>query len=84
MPAVFTHTKAGRAIYAPCDTAGQRNFSMDPLFCNEAGGDFQIGRSSPCAPGSATGCGLVGAYPVACVPTQVNHTTWGRLKVLYR
>jgi hypothetical protein len=43
------------------------NFSTDPLFCDEAGGDYHLHENSPCAPdNSPSGCGLVGAMPVGC------------------
>jgi hypothetical protein len=71
-------------MFYGCDTTGGHNFSADPLFCDEVGGDYRLGQDSPCADGSTTGCGLVGAYGVACGPTRVERTTWGRLKVIYR
>jgi hypothetical protein len=44
------------------------NFSADPLFCNLGGGDYTLAETSPCAPEhSPAGCGLIGAFPVACV-----------------
>jgi predicted outer membrane repeat protein len=52
---------------APCiedqlDSDG--NISADPLFCYEAGGNFHIDDSSPCAPSYNPSCGLVGAWSV--------------------
>jgi hypothetical protein len=41
------------------------NFSLDPIFCNWAGGNYGLRNGeSPCAPGG--GCGLVGALGVGC------------------
>ncbi len=44
------------------------NFSLDPLFCDTANGDFHIDSLSPCAPNSPLNqCGvLIGAYGVGC------------------
>jgi len=42
------------------------NFSLDPLFCNVAAGDFGLRSASPCAPANNT-CGiLIGARDVGC------------------
>ena len=46
------------------------NFSLDPLFCDTADGDYHINSASPCAPANS-GCGeLIGALGVACSPLQ--------------
>jgi predicted outer membrane repeat protein len=52
------------------------NFSADPLFCNVGAGDYTLAETSPCAPEhSPAGCGLIGAYAVACVsPIGVAET----------
>ncbi|MBN2172352.1 MAG: right-handed parallel beta-helix repeat-containing protein, partial [Candidatus Krumholzibacteriota bacterium] len=42
------------------------NFSSDPLFCDAAGGDFQLHANSPCAEANNPGCGQVGAWPAGC------------------
>jgi len=69
-------------LTAACDTTGGRNFSLDPVFCGTA--DYGLSSSSPCAPGSPLGCGLIGALGVACGGTPTRRSSWGRLKVLYR
>jgi hypothetical protein len=44
------------------------NFSADPSFCDVGAGDYTLAETSPCAPEhSPAGCGLIGAFPVACV-----------------
>jgi len=51
---------------------GTGNFSLDPLFCNAAEGNFHLELSSPCAPGNhpdgAGACGgaLIGARSEGC------------------
>jgi parallel beta helix pectate lyase-like protein len=70
--------------FSSCDTSGLRNFSKDPLFCNETSGDYRIADLSPCAPPLSLGCGQIGALPVACGATPVGRETWGRIKVRYR
>jgi len=48
------------------------NFSTDPLFCDEAGGNFAIAEGSPCArENSGSGCGLIGALGGGCTSTAV-------------
>ncbi len=42
------------------------NISADPLFCDQAGGDFHILPESPCSPDANPACGLIGAVPVGC------------------
>jgi predicted outer membrane repeat protein len=45
------------------------NFSLDPLFCDAAGGDFTLAGDSPCLPPNNT-CGvLIGAHDQGCPPT---------------
>lgn len=61
-----------------------RNFSLDPLFCDAAAGDFAVGRFSPCAAPGFQECGQVGALGAACGPVSVQSMSWGRLKSLYR
>lgn len=47
------------------------NFAQDPLFCAPILDDFSLAEGSPCAPeNSPAGCGLIGAWPVACVTVR--------------
>ncbi len=42
------------------------NFSINPMFCDTAAGDYRIHEDSPCAPTNNT-CGvLIGALPIGC------------------
>jgi hypothetical protein len=64
---------------------GPGDFNMDPLFCDAPVGDYHLSTTSPCtADHSPSGCGLVGALPPACATTPTVHTTWGKLKAVYR
>ncbi|MBM3286365.1 MAG: right-handed parallel beta-helix repeat-containing protein [Candidatus Eisenbacteria bacterium] len=60
------------------------NISMDPLFCDMANDDCTLNAASPCAPENSGGCGLIGAFPVACGATAVELTTWGAIKATFR
>jgi hypothetical protein len=60
------------------------DFFADPLFCSPADLDFTLDASSPCAPDSPQGCGLVGALNVACGIISVERSSWGSIKALYR
>ena len=52
---------------------GENNFSADPMFCDPGAGDYHLREDSPCAAGnSPSGCGLVGALPVACWDTPIG------------
>jgi hypothetical protein len=64
---------------------GANNFSADPLFCDESGGDYGLREDSPCtALNSPAGCGLVGARDVACASTLVARESWGAIKSKFR
>jgi hypothetical protein len=78
------NTSGDYVLFGACDTTSGRNFSLDPLFCDEDAADYSLDAASPCAPGSASSCGLVGAYPVGCGATQAESASWGRVKALYR
>jgi hypothetical protein len=61
------------------DVTGSTNMSKDPLFCDFDTADYGLRSDSPCLADS-TGCGLIGALDVGCVPTLATSTTWGALK----
>jgi hypothetical protein len=64
------------------------NFSLDPVFCSRAAGDYSLKAVSPCAPENSGTCGLVGALEVDCgavsAGSGVESSSWGRIKSLYR
>jgi subtilisin family serine protease len=47
------------------------NISADPLFCDQATGDYGIALTSPAAPPQSP-CGLMGAYTAGCGATPVE------------
>jgi predicted outer membrane repeat protein len=47
----------------PTGTDG--NVSLDPQFCDLAGGDLRVDPTGPCAP-DQSGCGLIGALEASC------------------
>jgi parallel beta-helix repeat protein len=65
---------------------GSDNFSQDPEFCGGEAGNFYLQSDSPCAPGNSPWppVGLIGALPVGCGTTGVEHKTWGHIKAMYR
>lgn len=67
-----------------CTNVWPNNISTNPLFCDEAGGDFRISSASPCTPSQSGCCGLIGAFPAACGVTAVESVSWTRIKSLYR
>jgi len=60
------------------------DIEADPLFCAAAALDFTIQANSPCAPQHSSGCGQIGAWPVGCGAVNVEATSWGKIKSLYR
>ena len=58
------------------------DISADPLFCDPTSENYHLNCTSPCA--DAPGCGQIGAFGIACGPTSVTPTTWGKIKVLFR
>ncbi len=63
------------------------NFSGDPLYCwfiSTPDRRFALHADSPCAPEHSGGCGLVGAFGVACESTPVVEASWGTIKAMYR
>jgi hypothetical protein len=64
---------------------GVNNNSVgDPLFCDASADDYTIATISPAAPTDPSGCGLRGAYGVACGTVSVVAETWGGVKARYR
>jgi hypothetical protein len=63
---------------------GGDNFSLDPLYCDPAGGDFTVAENSPLL-GHNSPCGdQVGAFGVGCPPMSVEASSWGAIKGRYR
>jgi parallel beta-helix repeat protein len=48
------------------------NFSLDPLFCDTANGDFHISSASPCAPAQNSCGALVGALGIGCATAPIT------------
>ncbi len=66
------------------DVKVDRDISADPMFCFPESSDYAISWDSPCAAEhSPPGCGLIGALPEACRPTQVQTATWGQIKARF-
>ncbi|MBD3235822.1 MAG: hypothetical protein GF330_03885 [Candidatus Eisenbacteria bacterium] len=47
------------------------NISAAPLFCDPSESDLHLHTDSPCLPGAAPECGLIGAWPIGCPATGV-------------
>ncbi len=47
-------------------TGSNGNVSVDPLFCNQSAGNFNLTNESPCAAANSGGCGLIGALSSGC------------------
>jgi len=63
------------------------NFSEDPFFCDQTGGDFTLHADSPCAEENNPGCGQVGALGVDCPAASIDDlldTSWGGIKGMWR
>ncbi len=56
----------------------------NPLFCDPEVLDFTVRSNSPCAPGNVPECGAIGAWPVGCGAINVESSSWGKIKALYR
>jgi len=59
------------------------NFSLNPLFCDVAGGDFTVGENSPCLPGNhpyGYECDLIGAYGQGCGAVSVSDGAMASVK----
>ena len=51
------------------DTLG--NFSLNPIFCDTAAGDFHISSTSSCAPAYNSCAMLIGRYGISCVKPYI-------------
>jgi len=64
------------------------NLSLDPVFCDAAGGDFSLDGTSPCLPGNhpdGSTCGLMGAKGYGCGSTTATEpVAWGDVKRMFR
>ncbi|MBK8166981.1 MAG: S8 family serine peptidase [bacterium] len=60
---------AWTGISDPTGTAG--NIAVDPLFCDAAGGNFQLQGASLCRPENSGGCGQIGALLGSCGASDV-------------
>jgi predicted outer membrane repeat protein len=65
------------------------NFSLDPLFCDTASGDFTLEACSPCLPGNHPDgyvCGgVIGAFGSGCeCGATTEPSAWGSIKCMYR
>jgi len=71
---------------AICGTDGGNNVFVDPKFCSgTATGDFRLEQTSPAAPGYSACNELIGAIDIDCTgQVQIEETTWGRVKSIYR
>jgi hypothetical protein len=79
---------SGLATFSCCDVYGNEggdwtdpiadqygvngNISEDPLFCDALAGVFTLRSDSPCGPDYNPDCGLIGAWPVGCVPMALD------------
>lgn len=83
--AVAVSDARGCDLYAPfaLRRAGG-NFSLDPLFCDTAGGDFGLMTGSPCLPDNNACHAAVGARSEGCGPVAMDPMTWARVKAAYR
>ena len=67
---------SGDYVGVIADQAGiNGNFSLDPLFCDTANGDFSLYDLSPCAPGNNSCSTLIGALGVSCYVADVDSIT---------
>ncbi len=69
----------GGSLADPTGTSG--NISLDPRFCDPAGGDFRPADNSPLL---MQACGIIGSYGVAgCEAIGTKESSWGELKSLF-
>jgi len=60
------------------------NIVQDPMFCDPENDVYTIDAFSPASPDHPSGCGLRGAFPVACGPVSIESRSWGMIKSSYR
>lgn len=60
------------------------NAPAPPEFCDPGSEDFHITSGSVADPADPSGCGLRGAFPVACGAISVQSESWGSVKAKYR
>jgi predicted outer membrane repeat protein len=77
---------AGGGWFDWMDPGNAGNISLDPSFCDVQSGDFHLLDNSPCAPFNPQNptCDLIGAWPVGCLATPTQRTSWGQLKTIFR
>jgi hypothetical protein len=88
---IWGHTGGDWVGYIADQLGVRGNFSACPAFCNIVSEpyDLQLCSESPCLPGNhpeGYDCGLIGALGEGCTcgPTNIEPTTWGTIKGLYR
>jgi parallel beta-helix repeat protein len=85
---MFTHVSCNNLLdISDAGFWADLNFSQPPEFCGPGAGNLFLQSDSPCAPGNAPieGCDeLIGALPVGCGTSPVEHKTWGHIKAMYR
>jgi hypothetical protein len=70
--------------WAGFDPAPGGNFSLDPLFCDAAAGNYEVAGNSPLLAANNP-CGVqIGAFGQGCGPISIGSRTWGRIKAAYR
>ena len=57
---------------------------VDPLFCDPENENWYLTKGSPCLPENSGECGLIGVFSVGCGTVNVERSSWGRIKELYR
>jgi predicted outer membrane repeat protein len=60
------------------------NLFANPLFCDPDGGDLRLSENSPCLPANTPWGELVGALALGCEASDVEATSWGALKAMFR
>jgi hypothetical protein len=77
-------SNVGGEGYGSCAdwTSTNGNLAVDPLFCDQPGGDYSLAASSPALTHPA---GPLGAFPTAgCDAIAPQSATWGRISTLYQ